>query len=74
MVTLPIGIESIADSTFNGCKSLTEIHIPGSAKRIGFAAFYGCSNLKKVVIEEGVEKINAMLLRNVVVSPKLIYH
>ena len=42
---------------FKNCTSLTSIHIPEGAVRIGSGAFYGCSSLKSIIIPEGVTSI-----------------
>ncbi len=39
---------------FRNCKSLTSIEIPNSVERIGSDAFYGCSNLKYVKVNESL--------------------
>ena len=37
---------------------MTEINIPCTVKSIGNSAFYGCSNLKTVQLNEGLQIIN----------------
>lgn len=51
--------ENIPDYLFSKCKSLKEIYIPQSVKKIGYRAFSGCSSLEKVVMLDNVEEIGA---------------
>ena len=41
----------IEGDAFSNCSALKEISIPGSCASIGWNAFYGCGNLKKLTIE-----------------------
>ena len=50
-------IPMVGDSMFDGCASLKEITIPGSAKRIGQCAFLNCSSLETAALESGVETL-----------------
>ncbi len=54
--SVPQGVESIGDSAFSGCKSLTSVTIPGSVTSIG-NAFNGCVWLKSVTIPDSVTSI-----------------
>lgn len=66
-VVVPASVETIEKEAFNGCKSLVEVELNGlndnkassTGNRIGFGSrvFKGCTNLKKVTINEGVGKI-----------------
>lgn len=61
-VTIPnsvIELEKRGDygSTFSNCSSLEFITIPGSIKIIPRCTFLGCTKLKEVTLQEGVEKI-----------------
>lgn len=38
-------------SLFDSCTSLKEVKYPSSVKSLGYAAFYGCSSLEKVIAE-----------------------
>ena len=58
-VTVPRGIQKIADSAFTDCTSLTEIDFSGTdIKEIGNSAFSGCGKLKTVTLPDGLEKID----------------
>ena len=46
-----IGEEAFVDA------SITGVHIPGTIKTVGVKAFWGCNQMKSVILEEGVEKI-----------------
>lgn len=39
--------------------SIEEIHVPGTVKTIGDSAFESCTQLKKVVLSEGVEQLGS---------------
>ena len=50
-VTVPDGVEYIDPSFFAG-SGIEEIYLPASLKSFGvFAAFYGCENIKKIVVD-----------------------
>lgn len=64
-VEIPDSVTLISDYAFQYCRSLTKIRIPGSVKKIGNwwdnvngQIFNGCSNLKEVIFEEGIEEIS----------------
>lgn len=64
-VEIPDSVTLISDYAFQYCKSLTKIEIPGAVKKIGNwwgnvngQIFNGCSNLKEVILEEGIEEIS----------------
>jgi len=54
---IPNGANSIGDSAFYGCTSLTSITIPESVIKIGGSAFSFCSGLTSITIPESVIKI-----------------
>ena len=57
-IVLPnIGITTIDNDVFNGCKSLTSIDLPDSITAIGNNAFKGCEKLSSVYIPYQVTKI-----------------
>ncbi len=76
-VTIPQSMTNVQG--FNACKSLRFITIPESVSIIGEAAFYGCSNLQKVVIEDGTERIeinafnSCKALREITLPQTLLY-
>ena len=64
-VEIPDSVTLISDYAFQYCKSLTKIEIPGTVKKIGNwwgnvngQIFNGCSNLKEVILEEGIAEIS----------------
>lgn len=61
-INLPEGVTWSSD-VFYECNNLVSVTIPKGSKWNGSNAhFYGCDNLKEVIIEEGVEEIPATFL------------
>ena len=62
-VVLPEGIVKVGSWAFKNCKSLTEIVIPSTLESapnyLGWPAFEGCSNLRKVSFSKGTTNIIA---------------
>ena len=56
-LSLPEGIERIADSAFEWCEGLESITFPKSLVSIGEHAFAGCDYLKEISFEEGLKII-----------------
>ena len=54
---IPDSVESISNSAFLGCTSLTSVTIPDRVTSIGNAAFYRCDSLTSVTIGDSVENI-----------------
>ena len=54
--TLPTDIEVIGKNAFSN-STITELILPASVKKIEEGAFYSCSNLEKVTLNEGLETI-----------------
>jgi len=58
-VELNNGLEVIEGGAFVNCKSLMKsIEFPSTLKHVGKNAFYGCSSLKKIVLNEGLKKVD----------------
>lgn len=57
-------VSGVADEGFYSAESIEALLIPGTIREIGKEAFAGCTNLKKVVIEEGVEIIGYRAFQN----------
>ena len=47
----------IAGGCFSGCKNFSKINIPSTVKYIGDSAFYDCSSLSQLTLNEGLEII-----------------
>ena len=57
-VVFPASLETISEDAFWKCSNLTEVTIPANVKKIE-GAFRYCTGLKRVVVEEGVTRIDA---------------
>ena len=51
-ITIPDNVTSIGECTFHSCPYLTEITIPDSVTSISPDAFYGCSSLESIYIDQ----------------------
>ena len=59
-ITIPENVLKLCDRTFAlNSEALTEVIISDGVKDLGNALFYGCQNLKKVVLPSKIEKIPA---------------
>ena len=56
-------VTSIGDSAFFGCKTIKEITLPKSIKKIGAYAFYG-SSLQSITLQEGITFIGECAFSN----------
>lgn len=56
-VTLPDGMQYIADGMFAGCTSLDSVTIPDTVTVISNSAFFDCLNLKHVTLPKGLASI-----------------
>ena len=50
-VTIPAGVTSISDSTFQNCSRLTSVTIPVSVTSIGGSAFLNCTILTAITVD-----------------------
>ena len=57
-IDLPVGLTSIGSGAFCNCKNLKEICIPGTVKEVPRGIFDGCVSLEKIVLLEGITKVN----------------
>ena len=56
-IVVPAGLDRISNYAYGNCKNLTRIEIPANIKAIYPNAFNGCSNLREVTFNEGLEVI-----------------
>lgn len=63
-LTVPEGVTAIKECAFSGNPWICKVVIPGTVKVIGNESFAACSRLETLVIEEGVERIEAEAFRN----------
>lgn len=57
-------VSGVADNAFNNAPSVSSLVVPGTIYEIGEKAFSGCTNLKRVVIEDGVKVIGYRAFQN----------
>ena len=60
---IPEGIQSIGDSAFSGCDSLTTITMPDSVTTIGKFAFYECNSLTTITLSNSITTIGDAAFR-----------
>ena len=53
------GLKKMGAHAFTGCTSLESIDLPSTVIKICVNAFYGCRNLLEVVLNEGLQEIDA---------------
>ena len=63
-VKLPSSLEYIGMSTFMGCISLTEIHIPENVTNLDIWAFSECRGLETVVIEGKLDTLDREVFKD----------
>ena len=61
---VPEGVTEIHDNAFFSDPWIRKVVIPGTVRVIGKEAFAACSNLKTLIIEEGVQRIEADAFRH----------
>ena len=65
-------VSEIADSAFARNELVEEVAIPDSVKKIGKYAFDGCTGLKEIVLNNGIETLGRSFLRNTEVTELMI--
>lgn len=63
-VVIPNSVNSIGNSAFSGCSSLTSITVPAGVTSIGDAAFEDCSHLTTITIPNSVRSIGSSAFSN----------
>ena len=58
-VVIPDTVETVANMTFSGCKSLVSVDFGEGVRSIGESAFENCTALKKVILPPCLESIGA---------------
>ena len=56
-VILPESVICIGDDAFRDCEFLTDVNIPHGVKRIGNFAFYNCSSIEKLSLNDEITTI-----------------
>lgn len=60
-ITLPKGIQEIANWTFKACKNLKDMVIPDGVTMIGYGAFHECTGMESITIPASVVTINSLV-------------
>lgn len=63
-IIIPEGVERIANSAFEGNKSLKSIHLPSSITFIGSSAFAECTSLQTINLPQGITVLCSTLFAN----------
>lgn len=63
-VTLPSGLETIANRAFDSCWRLRDMTLPPTLRSIDYNAFWACYNLDHAIIPEGVTLGNSVYSRS----------
>ena len=58
-ITIPDGVNTIADTQFASCESLVSVIIPDSVEYIGSFAFYSCRKLESITIPKSVKILSS---------------
>lgn len=58
-ISIPEGMKSVKDFTFQDCSYLTSVELPDSIESIGEYAFYSCSSLTSIVIPDSCTAIGS---------------
>lgn len=56
-LTLPHTVTALDGQAFDGCSSLSEVHLSENLSSIAYAAFAGCSSLQSIEIPRNVKEI-----------------
>lgn len=59
---IPDTVETVDDWAFYNSSGITYLYIPSSVIRVGYAAFYECDNITKVLYEGGVSEYNEIVV------------
>jgi len=54
---IPEGIKEIGERVFKGCENLMSVSFPKTLEYIHAAAFWGCKQLKSLILPEGLKEI-----------------
>lgn len=71
-VTVPEGVETIADGAFSSIETLKSVKLPSSLRTIGSTAF-AWSSLEKITIPEAVTSIGEMAFYNCTSLTKVVF-
>lgn len=64
-------LEIVHNSAFEGCASLTEVHMPHGARVLSISAFKDCTHLSDVTLNGNVEQIHDYCFQNCESLPSL---
>ena len=58
-VTVPDGVETIADTAFQNCQGITAVTLPDGLQTIGAEGFQNCQGITAVTLPDGLQTIGA---------------
>lgn len=72
-LVIPETLVSVGQNAFSGCEGITSLIVPGNGETaLGSGAFYGCKNMKKAVLWDGVKSIGGNLFASCVSLEELV--
>ncbi len=57
MLTIPEGLTSIEESSFEDCRFISSVRIPGTVEIIESSAFCRCDTLEEIIFSEGISYV-----------------
>lgn len=61
---LPASLQTIGNSAFEGCESLSSVRLGQNTKTVGGSAFQNCISLSEISLNDGLEKIGSLAFAN----------
>lgn len=55
---IPIGVTSVSDKAFCGCRTLKNVYFSSSVTSIGVLAFGSCDNIEKIVLPDNITNVD----------------
>ncbi|MBQ7696987.1 MAG: leucine-rich repeat protein [Paludibacteraceae bacterium] len=71
-INIPSTVTEFGNGAFSLCEALTSVTVPAGVKVVPDDCFYGCSNLKTIKLQEGLDEIKAHALCNTNITSLII--